>query len=199
MKRATSKGSFDEESNNFELTVNDIAPQPEEDFMPPVQSFIYSVHFYYAIYNYKEEFWAASGMAWAAELEKFMAPPDKMTPVVQTLVSPGDTTGEKLRKIYAAVMMLDNTRFSRTHESNEDRAAGLKEIKTTLDIWNRKSGTDDQLTDLLCLAGARSGNEGAGDEGHEPAVQDILAVVAEHGPAGRQHRHRDAGREGRVL
>jgi hypothetical protein len=158
IKRTKPKGFLaDENGNNFELEVNDILPAPDEDYMPPIQSFTYRVNFYYAIDKSADEFWKNEGAAWAKGVEEFLAPPKKMQSVVETLVAANDTDTVKLQKIYAAIMAMDNTRFSRQRESSEDRAAGLKEIKTTQDIWKRKSGTDDQLTDLFVTLARAAG------------------------------------------
>lgn len=78
-----------------------------------------------------------------------------MRTAVDDLVLPSDTADQKLRKIYTAIMALENTNFTREHTTSEDKAAGLKEANSTDDILLRKRGTGDQLT-ALCIAMARA-------------------------------------------
>ncbi|MDR3735879.1 MAG: transglutaminase, partial [Acidobacteriaceae bacterium] len=133
----------------FELKVNDIAPLPEEDYMPPVHSFTYRVHFYHALDHTMAEYWKNEGKAWAKGEEKFIGSTGSMSQQVQTLLAAGDSDTVKLQKIYAAIMAMDNTSYSRQRDQAENRAAGLRETKTTQDVWDRKRGYDDQLTDLF--------------------------------------------------
>ncbi|HXB62503.1 MAG TPA: hypothetical protein VNU94_06600 [Acidobacteriaceae bacterium] len=125
--------------------------------MPPLKSFTYRVNFYYTMDTTQDAFWTDEGMAWAGGVDSFIASANKMTDVVKSLTAAGDSDTVKLQKIYAAIMTMGNTRFSRQHDNSEDRAAGLKEIQTTQDIWNRKSGTDDELTDLFVTLARAAG------------------------------------------
>ena len=45
---------------------------------------------------------------------------------MQQIVSPGDTDQQKVEKIYAAIMKLENTSFTRTHSAQENKAEGIK-------------------------------------------------------------------------
>jgi hypothetical protein len=141
--------------HKFELTVHDVAPQPKEVFMPPVKSFIERVNFYYAVDSSQNDYWRNEGNAWVKDRERFIGSPGSMREAVASLVAAGDTDTVKLQKIYAAIMAMDNTNFSRKHQVIEDRAAGLKEVKSAEDIWQRKRGDDDQIT-MLFIALARA-------------------------------------------
>jgi hypothetical protein len=140
--------------HKFELSIQDIPPQPVEDYMPPISSFSYRVNFYYSV-DEGGEYWKNEGKAWEKARERFIGSTGSMKDAVQTLVAPGDSDTVKLQKIYAAIMTMDNTDYSRQHTSSEDKAQGLKDIKTAKDIWQRKSGNDDQLT-ILFIALARA-------------------------------------------
>ena len=74
--------------------------------------------------------------------------PNKLTGTVNQIVAPTDTPGQKVQKIYDAVMKLENTSFSRGHSRAEDSAEGIK-IKTAEDIWEAKRGTANELTILF--------------------------------------------------
>jgi hypothetical protein len=72
-----------------------------------------------------------------------------VTAAVKDIIAPSDTQDQKVRKIYAAVMKLENTAYTREHSSAEEKAQGFKEIRNTDDIWTRKRGNDDQISELF--------------------------------------------------
>jgi hypothetical protein len=141
----------------MELNVHDIPPAPEEDYMPPISSFTYRVLFYYAGYRTVDEFWKNEGKYWAKTEDKFIGPGSAVTAAVKDLVVATDTPDQKLHKIYAAVMKLENTRYTREHSSAEERAQGFKEVHNTDDIWTRKRGSDDQLAALFVAMARAAG------------------------------------------
>jgi hypothetical protein len=133
----------------FELNVHDIPPAPDEEYMPPISSLTYRVLFYYSPYRTGEEYWKNEGKYWAKQRDKFIGSGSGIPAVVQGLTAPPDTQEQKLRKIYAAVMKLENTDFTREHTSSEEKSQGLKEVHGVDDIWARKRGSGDQLTELF--------------------------------------------------
>jgi hypothetical protein len=141
----------------IELNVHDIAPAPEEDFMPPIGSFTYRVLFYYAGYRTADEFWKNEGKFWSKTQDKFVGPGPAVTAAAHDLTTPSDTPDQKLRKLYAAVMALENTSFTRQHDSAEEKAQGLKEVRNTDDIWTRKRGNNDQLAELFVAMARAAG------------------------------------------
>jgi hypothetical protein len=141
----------------IELNAHDIAPAPDEDHMPPVDSFSYRVLFYYTPYHGVEDFWKNEGNAWAKARDKFIGPGPKVVAAVQGLVTPSDTPEQKLRKIYAAVMKIDNTVFNRSQSATEQRSQGLAPVKSTDDIWERKRGNDDQIAELFVAMARAAG------------------------------------------
>jgi len=133
----------------FELDVYDIPPMPEEEFMPPLNSFSYRVLFYYAYYRSIDEFWKTEGKYWSKQSDKFIGPGPKVGAAVHELTESTDTQDQKLRKLYAAVMQLENTDYTREHDRVEDKAEGLKEVHDTDDVLERKRGDSRQLTELF--------------------------------------------------
>src|ERR1700679_2202652 len=97
----------------MELDIHDVKPTVTEEYMPPFGSLSYRVLFYYSPYNTPDQYWDAEGKGWSKLQDKFIGPGNKVKQAVSGLVSPGDTADQKLRKLYAAVMMLDNTAYSR--------------------------------------------------------------------------------------
>jgi hypothetical protein len=151
----------------IELAVHDIPPMQHEAFMPPMRSLSYRVNFYRAAYRTQDEFWRERGKAWVKQMEHFIGPAQGMTAQVQTLVAPGDSDMVKLQKIYAAIMEMDNTMFSRKHSESENKAHGLGKAHTAQDIWDRKRGRPEEMTALF-VALARS----AGMRAYLMAVTD---------------------------
>jgi hypothetical protein len=145
------------EQTILELNVHDIPPSPEDDFMPPISSFTYRVLFYYSAYRTTDEFWKNEGKFWAKTQDKFIGPGPVVSAAVKDLIVPTDSQDQKLRKLYAAVMKLENTSFTREHSSAEEKAQGFKEIHSTDDIWTRKRGNNDQLTELFVAMARAAG------------------------------------------
>jgi len=141
----------------FELNVKDIPPSPDEEYMPPMQGFSYRVLFFYSPYRSGDEFWKNEGKYWSKKQQKFIGPNSKVTVEVHTLIAPNDTQDQKLRKIYAAVMQLENTNYTRAHSSAEEKSDGLGEIHSTDDILERKRGSADQLTELFVAMARAAG------------------------------------------
>jgi hypothetical protein len=141
----------------LEVNVHDILPTPREEYMPPISAFTSRVLFYYSPYRTADEFWKNEGKYWAKDTNKFIGPGSKVTAAVHEITGPSDSTDVKLRKIYAAIMQMENTDFTREHERSEDKAAGLREIHNTDDILERKRGSSDQLAELFIAMARASG------------------------------------------
>jgi hypothetical protein len=141
----------------LEVNVQNIMPMPDEDYMPPIKSLSYRVLFYYSPYRSIDDYWKNQGKGWAKRTDKFVGPGSKVTAAVHDLVAPTDTADQKLRKLYAAVMKLDNSSYNRSRSVAEDKAGGLGPAKTTDDVWERKRGNDDQLADLFVAMARAAG------------------------------------------
>ena len=142
---------------NSELTLDmhDVPPILNEEFMPPMGSVSYRVLFYYTHFKTVQDYWASEGKTWSKSRDKFIGPNKGVREYVSTLISPSDTQDQKVHKIYAAVMLLENTDFSRERTASEEKAQGLKQLNTTDDILARKRGNGDQL-DMLFIAMCRA-------------------------------------------
>jgi hypothetical protein len=135
-------------SGDFDLKVENIPALADEPYSPPLGSYSYRVLFYYSPQFTGQEFWKDEGKTWAKEVDRFAEPSDTIRKAVATLTAPGDTDDQKLQKIYAAVMTVENTRFTREHSAEENQAQGVK-VKTAADIWQQKRGSDDEITRLF--------------------------------------------------
>lgn len=141
----------------FELNVHDIPPVPNEDFMPPISSLSYRVLFYYTPYRNGLDFWKNQGKYWSQMHNKFIGPGPGVEAAVKDLTLPNDTQDQKLRKLYAAVMQLENTDFTREHTNAEEKANSGKPIRSADDVWERKRGSSDQLSDLFVAMARAAG------------------------------------------
>ncbi len=135
-------------SQTYTLDVENLPALPDEEYSPPMNSVTYRVLFYYTAFNKMEEYWNQQGKRWQKSTDHFADPGKTMQATVAQLVAPGDTQLQKLQKLYAAVMTIENTRFTRQHTAEENKAQGVK-VKTAEDIWQQKRGTDDEIAMLF--------------------------------------------------
>jgi hypothetical protein len=140
--------------DGFDLVIENIPAAPDEPYMLPISSFTYRLIFYYTPYPTQTEFWDAEAKYWSKAVNRFADPSDRIRAAVAKTVTPGDSDEQKLKKIYAAVMTLENTDFTRQHSKAENKAEGQKN-KNAADIWDQKRGTGNELT-LLFIAMARA-------------------------------------------
>jgi hypothetical protein len=141
----------------IDVVVHDIPPAPDEDYMPPIHGYTMRVLFYYTGFTNPDEFWKSESKFWAKTQDKFIGPNSAVNTAVKDIVTPSDTPDQKLRKLYAAVMKLENTRYTREHTSQEERAQGFKEVHNSDDIWTRKRGSDDQIAELFVAMARAAG------------------------------------------
>ena len=141
----------------YELTIENVPPAPDEEYMPPTRSLTYRVLFSYSAYRNLDDFWKGEGKRWSKEGDKFIGPGHAVKDAVAQITAPTDSQEQKLQKIYAAVMQLENTNFTRVHSTSEEKAEGLKEVHDTDDVWTRKRGDSDQLTKLFVAMARAAG------------------------------------------
>lgn len=137
------------------LDLTDVPPLPDEDWMPPMNTIRWRVQFYSTSFSTGAEFWKYATKAWASGINEFVETDGSLKKVVETLVAPSDSEDQKSRKIYAAVMKLDNTDFSRTKSKAERKAHKIKDIRKAEDVWKRQSGNSADMA-LLYVALARA-------------------------------------------
>jgi hypothetical protein len=132
----------------YKLDMTDIPPAPAEEWMPPIESYLYKVQFYYTSASTAENFWLDEAKYWTKDVDHFAEPTKVIHAAVDGLVSPSDSDLDKAKKLYAAVQALDNTDFSRAKGKSERRQLKLKDIKRAEDTWNQKSGTSGEIAYL---------------------------------------------------
>ncbi len=141
--------------NHYTFDVVDVPPSPDEDWMPPLNSLTWRVQFYYSQYHSGAEFWQGEAKHWAKNADKFSNPSKPLQQAAAGIVAAGDTDEQKARKLYAAVMQLENTGFLRQKSEAERKKENLKDIRDAEDVWNQKSGSPDNIA-LLYVALARA-------------------------------------------
>jgi hypothetical protein len=139
----------------FTLDIADVPPQPDEDWMPPLNTLKWRVEFFYRFFETSREFWDNAEKNWAEEVRDFTNPSSGIKKVAVKIVAPSDTDEQKARKIYAAVQKLDNTAFSRIKSKAERKKEKLRDINKAEDVWKQQSGSDDEIA-LLYVALARA-------------------------------------------
>jgi hypothetical protein len=135
----------------YELNVNDIPPILQEEYMPPVKSYSYRVLFSFTAYRSGEEYWKSEGKEWSKRKDSFMKESKEVSEATRAATEGTTTPDEKLKKIYAKVMTLENTSYTRTRVRSEDG----KVISNVTDVLSRGRGSASQLTELF-VAMARS-------------------------------------------
>ncbi|MGC2635584.1 MAG: DUF3857 domain-containing protein [Acidobacteriaceae bacterium] len=148
-------------STGFDLDVKDVPPIPDEPWSPPLNSFSYRLCFFYTGNYSAQEFWKGGGKAWSKDLDRFAAASGPIQQAVAQIVSPGYTDDQKLHKIYAAVMNVENTDFSRKHTEQENKVEGAKE-KTAADIWAQKRGNSVEINRLFIAMVRAAGLKASG-------------------------------------
>ncbi len=129
----------------MEVNVANVEPFGAEEYMPPVESDAYHVHFYYSPYKSGQEYWRTEGKYWSSDANKFAAADDMVRTAAKELA--GNATGEeeKARALYRGVAKLENTDFTRQRSTTEEKTEGLKETKNAGDVLRKKRGSGDQI------------------------------------------------------
>ena len=139
----------------FTVDVTDVPAIPDEDWMPPIDSYLYKVLFYYKAAGNAGAFWLDEAKYWQKDVNHFAEPTKAIHEAVDSLIAPGDSDLDKAKKLYAAVEALDNTDFSRTRSESEMKQLKIKAPKRAEDTWSQKSGSSDDIA-LLYLAMLRA-------------------------------------------
>ena len=140
---------------NYSVDVTDIPPNPDEEWMPPIESVRYKVFFYYKSASNSQDFWINDSKLWSKDVDHFAEPSKSIREAVSGLISPADSDLDKAKKLYMAVQALDNTDYSRKKTESEMKQLKLKTAKRAEDVWSQKSGDSEDIA-LLYLAMLRA-------------------------------------------
>ena len=146
----------EEKKEAFTLDLTDIPPEPDDDWMPPMNTLRWRVEFFSTTgFNDGEKWWKDQGETWARWAGDFTKPTGKIKDAAAGIVAPTDTEEQKAEKIYTAVMKLENTVFTRRKSKAERKKDKLKDISKAEDVWKQQIGTDDEIA-LLYVSLARA-------------------------------------------
>jgi hypothetical protein len=133
----------------YEVSAQDIAPQPDEEYMPPIRSLTYRVLFAYSPFYNIQEYWKSEGKQWSKGEDSFIGPDGTLKAATGKIIAGAQTQDEKLRKIYAAVMALENTSFTRDHAVKEDQAAGVAKVSSAGDAFKLGRGNSHEMVQIF--------------------------------------------------
>ena len=142
-------------NGSYSVDVTDVPPTPDEEWMPPIDSLLYKVDFYYMPASTPSEFWMNEAKYWSKDVDKFADPTRGIKAAVDGLVVPTDSELDKAKKLYVAVEALDNTDYSRRKGESEMKVLRMKEAKRAEDTWAQKSGDSEDIA-MLYLAMLRA-------------------------------------------
>jgi hypothetical protein len=151
----------------YSVDLTDIPPAPREEWMPPMDSFLYKVLFYYSSSPSAEKYWESETKSWSKTVDHFAETSKPLKEAVAGIVGPADTDLDRAKKLYKAVQALENTDFSREKSRTELKQLGIRQAKRAEDTWEQKTGSRQDIT-LLYLAMARA----AGLEAYDVKVVD---------------------------
>ena len=144
-----------EQKGRYTLDASNVNPVPDEDWMPPLNAFKWQVWFFYSRLKTIKEFWDEAQEHWATAVLQFTEPTGTLKKAVADMVSPGDSETVKAQKIYAAVLKLENTDFTRERTKAERKKEKIKDIHNAQDVWRDQSGNGDEIA-LLYVALCRA-------------------------------------------
>jgi len=139
----------------YSIDLTDIPPTPDEEWMPPLESFHYKAHFYYTWASDPAVFWEKEAKGWSRDVDHVAETSKPIKEAVAGIVGAGDNDVDKARKLYKAVQAFDNTDFSRRKTESERKELKLKTAKRAEDTLAQKSGASNDLA-LLYLAMLRA-------------------------------------------
>jgi hypothetical protein len=142
-------------NGSYNVDVTDVPPIPDEEWMPPISSFLYKVQFYYKAASTAQDFWITDSKLWSKDVDKFAEVSKSIKAAEDSLVAPADSDLDKAKKLYAAVQALDNTDYSRKKTATEMKQLKLKEARHAEDTWAQKSGNSEDIA-MLYLAMLRA-------------------------------------------
>jgi hypothetical protein len=142
-------------NGSYSVDVTDVPPIPDEEWMPPIQSLLYKLNFYYSFAHDPSDYWLSESKFWSKDVDKFAEPSKAIKGAVDGLIAAGDDDLGKAKKLYAAVEGLDNTDYSRRKGETEMKQLKIKEAKHAEDTWAQKSGSSEDIA-MLYLAMVRA-------------------------------------------
>ena len=147
--------SVKSDAGEYTVDLADVPPQPDEDWMPPMNTLRWRVEFYQTFTDSAQKFWDSALKSWSKDTEQFLKVKQTLRDAANAMVSPGDSEEQKAHKIYAAVLKLENTDYTHVKSDAERKKDKLKTVNDIEDVWKNRSGAGDSIA-LLYVGLARA-------------------------------------------
>ena len=148
------RASFGAGGLQFEM--ENIPAYEEEEYAPPEGATKSWMALYYAQDYYGGDgYWLGIAKYWSKEYDKYIGKSKMVEREAARLVSPGDTAGEKLRKIYNRVQQIRSLDYEEEKLAKERKQEHLKENKNIEDVLVHGYGEGHDV-DLLMIGLARA-------------------------------------------
>jgi len=152
------------------MAAQNVAAFQVEDFMPPENELKARVDFVYSTEIFEPDFdkyWKKVGRKLNGQVEGFVGKRKPMEDALAQIVSPGDSSDVKLRKIYERVQQFRNTSYEFKKTDQEEKRENEKEPANVEEVWKRGYASSNNL-DWLFLGLVRA----AGFEAYAVYVSD---------------------------
>jgi hypothetical protein len=133
----------------IDLQLDNIPAFVEEPHMPPAQLLKWRVSFYYQVEDNQNDYWKNQGKYWNKEVEGFMGRNKDASRAAGQMVLVNDTPEQKVHKIYASIIKLENQSYMAHRPEQEAKAVGLKPNAGADDVLRQHSGDHDELNRLF--------------------------------------------------
>jgi len=137
------------------LDLADIPALPDDDWMPPLNTVGWRVWFFRSPYGTPQIYWLMTGLQWIDFVKEYTKTTSTLKSAAAGMVDHSDTETQKAQKIYAAVMKLENTDYTREKSAAERKKEKIKDVHNAQDVWREQSGNSDELA-LLFVALCRA-------------------------------------------
>jgi hypothetical protein len=176
----------------YEVSLKDVPPIPDEEYMPPIKSFTYRVLFSFSAYRTGAEFWKAEGKRWSKKANSFIGPDKALSAATQPIIAGASTEsggdGPREYGLHAG---------PRAQRRQGGRAQGDQDRGRRSEAWQgRQPGVELSVH----WDGAGCGYEGLRHGSAEPGTSSFYARLVEQLPAVLEYGcDRERRRQGAVL
>jgi hypothetical protein len=144
-------------SNYVELNVHDVAPLVSEPFMPPRETMVYRVRFYYTVTPKQDQYWKDEGKYWNKDVEAFLGKKNGLDAAVQAATAGASSPEQKVRNLYGMISAMENWSYEPARAQQEDKALGIKTNAGAEDVLRQHGGTHDDLNRLFVAMARTAG------------------------------------------
>jgi len=140
------------EHSSIHMELQDVPAFQVEDDMPPEEAVKFIVDFVYNQDGFEkdaEQFWKKQGKRWNDGAEGFVNKRKAMEQAVAQIISAGDSSEVKLRKIYEKAQSIRNTTYEIEKTEQEQKRAKEKAVENVEEIWKRGYADEFQINWLF--------------------------------------------------